>query len=258
MIQPITSREYKLILNNDRFHDREQGCREFWQLVEYLVKEDDGTIDKKQNDDEELRKTWYVDTSELALQRSKFILRVRQEEDEYKTTLKYRSSDRYLSAAQQIDSLGGKLKFEEDIMPPFISKFSKSAAVKTVGKPVFETVADMIKTFPGLQQLNLSETTPVAIVNDFVADEVFRKAGQIKFADQEPVLKAAFSFWYLPDGAGTYPVISEFSFSYEADAEAFPVAIAEAANNFFTALQKQAGWFDRNNDTKTAYATSLA
>jgi hypothetical protein len=30
--------------------------------------------------------------------------------------------------------------------------------------------------------------------------------------------------------------------------------VVEAANNFFTALQKQFGWFDQTNDTKTAYA----
>lgn len=256
MIQPITSREYKLILNDDRFRDREQGCRAFWQLVEYLVKGYGGTIDRKQNepDDEEPRKTWYVDTPELALQQRKFILRIRQEENEYKTTLKYRSSDRYLAAAQAVDTPDGESKFEEDITPPFVNKFSKSAAVRILEQPVFKTVEDITQMFPGLRQLNLSGTMPVEIVNHFVADEVFRKAGQIKFADQDPVVKAAFNFWYLPDWAGSYPVIGEVSFSYEAEAEDFPIVVVEAANDFFAALQKQSGWFDRNNDTKTTFA----
>ena len=259
MIQPITSREYKLILNNDRFADREQGCRAFWQLVEYLVQEYDGTIDEKQNevDDEEQRQTWYIDTPELALQQSKFALRVRKEEDSYKTTLKYRSGDRYLSASQAVETPGGKTKFEEDITPAFVSQFSKSAAVKSTSQPKFETIKDIVQMFPMLQQLNLTETMPVKTVNRFVADEVFRKAGRIKFVNQNPVVKAAFSFWYMSGGAGLYPIIGEFSFSYEADTEDFPVAVVEAANNFFAALQKQSDWFDRNNITKTAYAIRL-
>jgi len=44
MIQAITSREYKLILNSDRFQDREKGCQEFWRLVEFLIKGEGGVV----------------------------------------------------------------------------------------------------------------------------------------------------------------------------------------------------------------------
>lgn len=259
-MQLIASREYKLILNNDRFQDREQGCQALGELIQFLVQEYGGEITKKQNqpNDEEFRKTWYIDTAELALQQSRFILRIREEDhgSKYKTTLKYRSSDRYISASQEINPPGIDAKFEEDITPPFVNKFSKSASVKTLEQPVFRTIADISQQFPNLRKLGLAEALPVGIVNHFIADEIFRKAGQIKFADQDPILKTAFSFWYLPHSAGTYPLISEFSFSYEVENEDFPIAVVEAANNFFAALQKQSGWFDQTNDTKTAYAYS--
>ena len=38
MSKHITSREYKLMLNTDRFQDREEGLKAFWDLVSYIVK----------------------------------------------------------------------------------------------------------------------------------------------------------------------------------------------------------------------------
>lgn len=261
MLQAVTSREYKLILNSDRFQDRNKGCESFWQLIEFLVKEYGGTIDSVQNTtkDEELRKTWYVDTPELALQQSKFILRVREEKEDkkFKTTLKYRSSDRYISASRNVEASGSKTKFEEDITPPFISKFSKSSFMETKQPPAIKTMGNVVRLFPGLAQLKLLENSPVTIVKNFVAYEVFRKAGRIKFAGQEPIVKVAFSFWYLPENIDTYPLITELSFDYDAQDEAgqnFPVAVVEASNQLFTALQKQSGWLNRDSDTKTNYA----
>ena len=130
ILQPITSREYKLILNGDRFFDRESGCQEFLGIVKFLAEECGGNFTVQQ--EEEPRRTWYVDTPELALQQQKFILRVREEENgqKYKVMLKYRSGDRYFSAVQPAHSPQGKPKFEEDITPPFISKFSKSCSIK--------------------------------------------------------------------------------------------------------------------------------
>jgi uncharacterized protein YjbK len=67
-----------------------------------------------------VRRTWYLDTPGLDLQRHHYALRVREEEDEgkkrFKVTLKYRAPDRYLSASQDLSSTEkAKHKFEEDI-----------------------------------------------------------------------------------------------------------------------------------------------
>ena len=33
--RPVTSREYKLMLNIDHFRDRDQGVQDFWELVKF-------------------------------------------------------------------------------------------------------------------------------------------------------------------------------------------------------------------------------
>ena len=130
---PVTSREYKLILQADRFKDRAEGSAIFWELVEALLLQAGGQIHERQNE-EMLRRTWYLDTPDLDLRSHNLNLRVREEMDEqkkYKVTLKYRGPDRYLSAAQDISSPEkGETKFEEDVLPSFISKFSHSTSLK--------------------------------------------------------------------------------------------------------------------------------
>ena len=62
--RPVTSREYKLILNADRFKDRLEGSQTFWNLVEFLVVKQGGKIHLRQNE-ERVRRTWYHDTPGL-------------------------------------------------------------------------------------------------------------------------------------------------------------------------------------------------
>lgn len=79
--RPITSREYKLMLNADRFKDREEGIEVFLRLIEFLIKKEGGAIKKIQNkkEDEEIRLTSYLDTPELALRQQGYSLRLRDE-----------------------------------------------------------------------------------------------------------------------------------------------------------------------------------
>jgi uncharacterized protein YjbK len=263
---PITSREYKLILNIDRFKNREEGSEAFCKIVEYLLKQQEGKIDKQKNQ-EEHRKTWYIDTNTLALREQGFILRLREEDDDddenikkYKVTLKYRSGDRYLAAAQNLASSSQEsdFKFEEDIMPPFTSKFSHSCSIKTKNEPIFQTMGDAINLFPGLGNFEIPEDTPIKIVGNFKAHEIFRKAGKIKFSHQETEIKACFSFWYLLEEDIIPPLIGEFSFDYDAPdgkPEEFSTEVVANTNRFFTTLQRYAaGWLNFDTTTKTAFA----
>lgn len=204
------------LLNCDRFSNRTQGCEEFLEIVEFLAKQHDGTFKARQNTEEE-RHTWYIDTPDLALQQQKFILRIREDkhEPQCRVMLKYRSSDRYLSALQPVSSPKQKSKFEEDITPPFISKFSKSCSAKFLQKPELKTVRDIVELFPGIKDLGIALQSPVKTVNGFTAHEVASKVGQIEFDDQKLVVNVRFSFWYLFDRADGFPLIGEFSFDYD-------------------------------------------
>jgi hypothetical protein len=57
----VTSREYKLMLNVDRFRDREQASQEFLSLLDFLVKKERGSVVEEQNE-EERRYTSYLDS----------------------------------------------------------------------------------------------------------------------------------------------------------------------------------------------------
>lgn len=255
----ITSREYKLMLNVDRFHNRERDAVDFWHLLEFLLTKQGGEVVKEQHSEEE-RLTWYLDTPEFALRQRGFVLRVREESKDgdkrYKTTLKYRSGDRYLAAAQNVaSSEEGKFKFEEDILPPFQSKFSHSNSVKSKKVPKLTKMGKVIDLFPGLETLKIDKDTSIKKVNKFTAHETFRKVAQVKFS-QEPVVKLGLSFWYLLGKKGELPLVAEFSFDYddESKSEQFPLEVIMGSKSFFHSLQKQSGWLNFQGTTKTAFA----
>src|SRR5262245_36490973 len=101
--QPVTSREYKLMLNSDRFSDRDRGAERFLNLIDFLIRKQGGSIIERQNK-EERRHTSYLDTPQFALRQSGFSLRLREEANGFQINLKYRGADRYISAAQDLSA----------------------------------------------------------------------------------------------------------------------------------------------------------
>jgi hypothetical protein len=264
MNHSVTSREYKLMLNTERFKNRDEGSLVFLNLIDFLIGKEGGAIIEKQNV-EEKRQTSYLDTFDLALHRHGFALRLREEakaNDGFQINLKYRASDRYISAAQDLSSpQADKIKFEEDILPPFVSKFSHSCSVKAETKPDLGRMHKVAELFPGLEELDIDGDTVVKTVNDFTALEVVRKLCKFQFGGT-PVIKASLSFWYLTKNENDWPLVGEFSFDYdepdretdETRLETYPSRVVEGASRFFSALQGQAGWMNFNATTKTAFA----
>jgi hypothetical protein len=251
----VAAREYKLILTTERFGDRAAGSTAFRKLAMELARAKGGTVVDKQKG-EEVRRTWYLDTPGNDLRRHEFALRVRLEGGkEYKTTLKCRSADRYLAASH---SLAGsdkiEEKFEEDILPPFQSRFSNSAIYRSKSEPRFATVGDVAKIFPGFAKLPIAPEAKLAPVNDLHIHEIFRKLCQVDFGPG-PAVKAGISFWYLTEKTDEWPLIAEFSFDYAPEKpERFPARTVERANAWFTALQGLPGWFNFDATTKTRFA----
>ncbi len=281
--RPITSREDKLLLNTERFRDRVAGAGLFWRMVEFLVRNQGNEVIPAGADpdkDKELcRTTWYLDTPGCDLQRADVTLRVREEEGEnkpFKIMLKFRTPDRYTAAGcdpTPDPNLVKKceIKFEEDVVPPFASKFSYSAAFRSAELPRLETVADVQAFFPGLRACAIHPDTPIQAVNGFRAHEVMHYIGKLRL-DKLPaapaaalppfVVKVALSHWYLLEGADDYPLVTEFSFDYDAEAgasgdddrlEKFPPAVVAGANRLYRDVQNQAGWLAPSGMTKPAY-----
>lgn len=258
---PVTSREYKLMLGVNRFKQRDEGIAAFFQLVKFLLAKEGGNITEEQTEVEQ-RITSYLDTPELALRQQNFSLRLREEgpDNGFQVNLKYRASDRYLSAAQDVSSSEkGKAKFEEDIMPPFNSKYSHSVTIKKKPRPELNTMEQVIALFPSLASLAIPPGTPVKTIKNFEAVEIVRKLCKFQFA-RSRAAKASLSFWYLPGNEDNWPLVAEFSFDYdssptaEGELESYPTALVTGANNLFSALQNQVGWIDLSGTTKTAFA----
>jgi uncharacterized protein YjbK len=260
---PVTSREYKIMLNVDRFQDLKKGSEIFAALLKFLIEKEGGEI-KAGPLESENRWTWYVDTPELALHRRGFSFRIRQESDSYQIMLKYRAADRYLSADQDLAcTLGGKQKFEEDLTPSFASKFSKSCSVRVEKLPALDSLRDMMNIFPGLGKHGLDDRDQLRTVNGLKAYETIFKLFKFSFERKQSV-KASLSFWSLSETAAGWPLVAEFSFDFDAlegngdgDLEDFPSTTVASSNRLFRAVQGQAGWIDLSTTTKTGFAIEL-
>ncbi|MDY6993695.1 MAG: hypothetical protein SVR94_13980 [Pseudomonadota bacterium] len=277
MNKPITSREYKLILDTNRFKDRQQGAKDFLELFEYLVEEQGEKFKKKEREKE--RQTYYLDTIGLNFYQQGFILRVREEQtdNKIKMTLKYRHSDRYLSASKNLSSRSQEknrqCKFEEDILASGSSKFSHSVSLKNPSSLKHpeklwspnetETVKDVIDLFPEVQGdddlKDLHKDTKIQVVNGFKAHEIAHKLGHFSMSDTK--IKAVLNFWYLPHEKGKFPLVVEFSFDYDLDPvpkggqlEQFPLEVVKKTQRLFEALKRQKGWVSEQAITKTSYA----
>lgn len=253
----IKTREYKLILASDRFADRQAGETAFRHLLHFLVGKLDAEIDDQ--DEEETRRTCYLDTLAFDLQRAGFTLRVRFEEaqDEFKISLKHRAPDRYLAASQDVTSRKQKddeLKFEEDILPPFRSIFSRSNSLWFKKLPELRKFGDAVTLFPALKPF-ASQKTKLAKVNDLEAHEIFRKLCRIQIGEkQKQRLSVGLSYWYNAPG-DIWPLVAECAFDCSTKkGDDFPLPVVEGANRLFRALQQQPGWINLGATTKTAYA----
>ena len=84
---------------------------------------------------------------------------------------------------QKDDLILDEFKFEEDITPKFMSKYSASAEFKTNQRPKFYTVRDLLMLTPPLNDLGISPTEALTKVNEFEVKEISYDLGTIKFDD---------------------------------------------------------------------------
>jgi hypothetical protein len=275
---PIKSREYKMMLNVDRFNPRAEGARRFINLVSFLITEklggkialNPGQPEKEMVVTKEKHRTVsYLDTPDLAFKQQGFSLRLRdtqkviptptRPDERFQITLKYRGSDRYLSAAKDLSVAGINPKLEEDIAPPFISKYSHSVSIKTNELPEMKTFAQLAKLFQGLSRLSLHENTPIQPINGFLANEVALDYSIFKFGEQTDI-EPNLSFWYFLDEKDDLPLVGEFSYTFkfktasDNELEQSPTQTVENAYQLFASLQSHPAWFNFNLLNKTAFA----
>jgi hypothetical protein len=295
----IESREYKLILMPKEFIDRENGIETALSAIRSAIgAENFKTSDLERENKVEVRRTWYLDIETFLLNEKKFLLRIRKSEGEennndikkYQVTMKCRNPDRYLAASHDLSSPleNIKLKFEEDIVRPFNSKFSISASYKKDHEPELENVNQLKSIFPDFKVLDsIDGRSPLLKVNDFEAYEVSHRIGKIRFGkkdrgddqdkekEEENSSDLVLNFWYSSEedekDGGIAPLIVEFTFSYESknknkaqgnkdskkdddELEEFSLSTVRNAERLFTKMQNDPIVDKESEDTKTNFA----
>jgi hypothetical protein len=277
---PIKSREYKMMLNVDRFNPRPEGMQRFIKLVSFLITEKfGGTIVPQASQpptkellviEEKQRTVAYLDTPDLALKQQGYSLRLRdtlkvlpgqRPNKPFQINLKYRGSDRYLSAIRDIRAAAGgdPPEFEEDIAPPFVSKYSHSVSIKTSELPDLQTFTGLAELFPSLASLPIHVQTPIKPINGFIANEVAFDLSKFMF-DGQTKIEPKLSFWYFLNDKDDLPLVGEFSYTFkfktagDNELEQSPTQTVENAYQLFSSLQGHPGWFNFNLLNKTSFA----
>jgi uncharacterized protein YjbK len=270
--KPLDSRELKLILNPKRFQDLNNGIDKFQQIVKSQIESLGGTFDKEKDPKIKHRRTWYLDTENFELKSKNFFFRIREEEGdkEYDVTLKCRHEDRYISSNYDLSNsikTDYEVKFEEDIIAPYVSKFSMSGKYKDNENPEINSIGELKSIFPGLHNHGLKEGK-LKKVNNFEAKENSCKIGKFIFDNndnsekEDNQIKTDLNLWYLPDDE-RIPLIVEFTFDYSAKKrkndtdkllmEEFPFSLVQNAYEFYHALQDSRIVDLESSKTKTCF-----
>lgn len=283
--RPVTSREYKLMLQGHRFagnqHDiaaaAENFRRDFAEAVAQIAggPRIDSVVHGKLDALEEDKQVnvQFFDTKDRRLRNGNFVFRQRQPRGDggrLELTLKRRHPDRFIASGTKT---GGKVKFEEDIKATrhrdFISLHSLSGKVKNVAADTkFEKLKDIRSFFRPLKR-QLGEayhgSESLLRVCDFTAVQTVLEGLEFDLSE-EIRAQCALIVWHRLGGDAATPAVVEFSFRYKdkplgPKQEPFTAELARRCFDVFRALHvedaKIAGWVDRDGLTKTAYTYSL-
>jgi hypothetical protein len=260
-MDPITSREYKVMLDHRAFADRDNAVRSFWsEVVDFArpFKLGDGLATSTLAETKQ-RAIVFLDTADLTLNDNSFILRRRVKTGAGKAeyTLKCRSDDRYVAASANVlqgEGTDPDPKFEEDIAAPFRSRYSRSNSIKVpVDRPIPQTLSDAAKLFPVLATLQRDglacpSNSKLSFVNEVEALERVYEGPKLDFGSK----KASVALILWSRGTDGRPLVAEFSFRYEDTSEEFPGDVAAAAQKFFLHFQRL-DWCRPTAMTKTEY-----
>jgi len=253
----LSSREYKVLLDPELFdQDPADFARYYAEELGNAIASSGIAVAGDLVLAEE-RTVKFYDSASCDLRAASFVLRDRADVDpdgKRKLTLKFRSSSRNLAAEADVSSSidGAKQKFEEDIGPPNVSKFSSSASPKVSTKLDVNQFEDAVEVFPALAALALDEELDLEVVGGVEARETVYEG--VEF-DLGAGMRAGLSLtlWYLDDGV---PVVAEASFSYADEEGVYPSDVLTNGRVLFEAMQALVEWRAADSMTKTALVYS--
>ena len=273
--EAVTSREYKVMLRENRFTGDEAQLlkaagefrRDLKKAVKAIVIEVDGDLARIKT----RRLIRFYDTAGHHLIEGQYIFRERHEPitDEREVTLKFRHPDRYLAEDRDMDAAPGagdgdgntaRTKFEEDIKAPFASLYSFSTTLHIPRNKELNKLKDVARMFPGIvNRLNgFPDGKALVVVDGFTARELVIVGASLQLAKTPNVAaECGLIVWYDHARSDKKPVVVEFSFRYGDKNENYSGGVVRRAFEAFRTLQaKLDKWVDPKKGTKTAYVYS--
>ncbi len=263
---PIQYREYKIILQPEHFQTA-QAFVDFWKIVRHTARKFDVKAKEAENAfQSHVREVLFFDTSEFALYKNHFIVRLRTH---YKDgwpqgipelTVKFRHPDFAAAAAVDVRPAtpGGlaKIKFKEEILPlkeslgGTRSIFSHNCVLAMPRERLNMAVHDLTASFPALKRVEADTDSPVQLVNDRAVDEVQVDVGELHFGGGL-VGKTTVAVWRLRKYEQAF--CGEFAFQCRFESEnALHKENLKRAEDFYKTLQADAFEWVSLGTTKTA------
>ncbi len=263
--------EYKIILQAGHFQTA-QAFVDFWKIVRHTAKKFDVKVRESENAfQSNVREVLFFDTSDFALYRNHFIVRLRTH---YKDgwpqgipelTMKFRHPDFSTAAAVDVHPAtpGGaaRIKFKEELLPlkeslgGMRSIYSHNCVLAMPRENLNMAVHDLASAFPALKQVEADTDAPIQLVNDRAVDEVQVDVGELHFGSGFTG-KATIAVWRLRKYEQAF--CGEFAFQcrFESENELHKDSL-KRAEDFYKTLQLDAFDWVSLGTTKTAIVYGL-
>jgi hypothetical protein len=266
MRQPVTSREYKIMMRSARFAGSADSLRaaahvlwrKVYKQVRRVVVSADGELERIKTQ----RLITFLDSSPHDLHGASYILRERRDNDngERQLTLKFRHPDRYLAQDRDMGATGAqnaRTKFEEDIKASFVTLYSFSTTLGVSNERRFRDLGDVARVFSDLPQRvdGFRKNRAIGVVNNFTARELVLVGGRFQIGRTPRIdAECALIVWYDEAGRRDRPVAVELSYRYGDQNGEYGGPPSQRAFAAFHLLQTELPeWVDPKPRTKTTF-----
>jgi hypothetical protein len=251
------SREFKLPLQQDAFAKGsiDGTATAYAQSFAALVKTAHGVEIRGKAEYDKEREVRFLDTpGSCVLRGGGYILRERIFRQDYRVTLKTRSTDEAWVRATRLDAPDATAKLEEDVVPPANGKLSRSATIRIVPRQAPKTMAQAAELFPALKPLAAKDAPLEPVEGLKVKETVYKlpdwKVGGTKF-------EAGLAVWHDAKDGRLLFVESDFSYDVPQD-PAKARELADKAQALFAAMQADSAWAGARSQTKTEFTYTAA
>jgi hypothetical protein len=268
---PLQFLEYKIILQAERFQTA-QAFVDFWKIVRHTAKKFDVKVKESETAfQSNVREVLFFDTSDFALYRNHFIVRLRTH---YKDgwpqgipelTVKFRHPEFAAAAAVDVRPAtpGGsaKIKFKQELLPlkeglgGVRSIYSHNCVLAMPRERLNMAVHDLTSSFPAIKQVEANTDAEIELVNDRAVDEVQVDVGELHFGGGLTG-KTTIAVWRMRKYERAF--CGEFAFQCRFESEnALHKDNLKRAEDFYKTLQLDAFEWVSLGTTKTALVYGL-